>query len=86
MLASFQIWEKLNQGNKWIWITLSTAIQIHFGPSQFENPREELLKLKQGTSVANYFDAFSDLAIRVYGMDDYLLLDYFIAGLHPELK
>ena len=67
------------------WLTLSTALQIQFGPSQFENPREELLKLKQLTSVADYFDAFNDLAARVYGMDDALLLDCFIGGLHPEL-
>jgi len=45
-------------------------MQIHFGPSQFENPQEELLKLKLGTSVTNYFDAFNDLAARMYGMDD----------------
>jgi len=36
--------------------------------------------------MANYFDAFNDLATRVYGMDDALLLNCFIGGLHPELK
>jgi len=61
-------------------------MQIPFGPSQFENPREELLKLKQGSSVANYFDAFNNLDARVYAMDDALLLNCFIDGLHPELR
>jgi len=37
-------------------------------------------------SVANYVDAFNDLAARVYEMDNALLLDCFIGGLHPELK
>jgi len=83
-LGWFQIWEKLNQGQDWI--TLSTTLQIQFGPSQFENPLEELFKLKQSSSVANYFDAFNDLAARVYGMDDALLLDCFIGGLHPKLR
>ena len=83
-LAWFQIWEKLNQGQDQI--TLSTTLQIQFGPSQFENPQEELFKLKQSSSVANNFDVFNDLAARVYGMDDVLLLDCFIGGLHPKLR
>jgi len=82
-LAWFQIWEKLSPVHDWL--TLSTALQIQFGTSQFENPREELLKLEQLTSVVDYFDAFNDLATRVYDMDDALLLDCFIGGLHPEL-
>jgi len=65
---------------------MSTTIQIHFGPSKFENPREELLKLKQSSSVHAYFDAFNDLAVRVCDMDDVLLLDCFVGGLHPDLK
>jgi len=67
------------------WLTLSTALQIQFGPSQFENPREELLKLKQLTFVTDYFGVFNNLAARMYGMNDALLLDCFIGGLHPEL-
>jgi len=74
----------MNPGHDWL--TLSTALQIHFGPSQFENPREKLFELKQSSLVANYFDAFNDLAARVYGLDDALLLDCFIGGLHPELR
>jgi len=58
---------------------MSTAIQMQFGPSQFENSREELLKLKQSLSIGSYFDEFN-------GMDDALLLDCFVGGLHPELK
>jgi len=77
-IAWFQIWEKLNQVQDWL--TLSTDLQIHFGLSQFDNLREELFKLKQVSSVTNYFDAFNDLAARVYGMDDALLLDCFIGG------
>ncbi|XLU70633.1 hypothetical protein S245_029686 [Arachis hypogaea] len=61
-------------------------MQMHFGPSLFENPREELSKLKQTASVKLYFDAFNELAARVYGMDDALMLDCFVGGLHPDLK
>lgn len=61
-------------------------MQIQFGPSQFDNPREELLKLPQTFSVNEYYDSFNELATRAYGMDDTLLLDCFVGGLHPELQ
>jgi len=83
-LAWFQLLEKTEPALDWL--SLSTAIQLQFGPSQFDNPREELLKLRQTSSVANYFEAFNDLAARAYGMDDALLLDCFVGGLHPELR
>jgi len=40
---------------------MSTVVQMQFGPSQFENPIEELLKLKQSSSFGSYFDEFNDL-------------------------
>ena len=83
-LPWFQMMEKANQVPNWF--TLSTAIQVQFGPSQFDNPREELLKLCQTGSVNDYYDSFNKLATRAYGMDDTLLLDCFVGGLHPELK
>lgn len=83
-LVWFQIWEKLELALTWL--TMSTTIQIQFKPSQFENPREELLKLKQSSLVNSYFDAFNDLATRVYDMNDTLLLNCFVGGLHPDLK
>jgi len=83
-LAWFQIYEKTDSVSTWL--DISTALQMHFGPSQFENPCEKLLKLKQNSSVKSYFDVFNELAARTYGMDDTLLLDCFVGGLHPELK
>ncbi|RYQ82493.1 hypothetical protein Ahy_B10g101081 [Arachis hypogaea] len=83
-LAWFQLLEKTGQMT--YWFSLSTAIQLQFGPSQFDNPWEDLLKLKQVNSVSNYFDAFNNLAARTYGMVDALLLDCFVGGLHPELR
>ncbi|XP_015967238.1 uncharacterized protein LOC107490956 [Arachis duranensis] len=83
-LAWFQMWERLEPMADWL--AISTALQKQFGPSHFENPREEPLKLKQSTTVNAYFESFNDLAARVYGLDDALLLDCFVGGLHPELK
>jgi len=68
------------------WPSLSTAIQIQFGPSQFDNPRSDLFKLKQSSTVADYYASFTELANQSYGLDDYVLLDCFISGLIPELK
>ncbi|XP_020978093.1 uncharacterized protein LOC110271493 [Arachis ipaensis] len=83
-LAWFQMWERLEPMTDWL--AISTALQMQFGPSHFENPREELLKLKQSTTVNVYFESFNDLAARAYGLNDALLLDCFVGGLHPELK
>ena len=44
------------------WVALSTAIQVQFCPSDFENPRAELLKLTQTGSVDEYYDSFTALA------------------------
>jgi len=68
------------------WPSLSTAIQIQFGPSQFDNPRSGLFKLKQSSTVADYYASFTELANQSYGLDDHVLLNYFISGLIPELK
>jgi len=47
VLAWFQIYEKTNLMSAWL--DISTALQMHFGPSQFENHCKELLKLKQNS-------------------------------------
>ena len=55
-------------------------------PSQFDNPRSDLFKLKQSATVADYYASFTELANQSYGLDDRVLLDCFIGGLIPELK
>jgi len=84
VLPWFQLLEKAHQVPDWL--SLSTAIQIQFGPSQFDNPRSDLFKLKQSSTVADYYVSFTELANRSYGLDDSVLLDCFIGGLIPELK
>ena len=36
--------------------------------------------------MADYYTSFTELANQSYGLDDSVLLDYFIGGLIPELK
>jgi len=84
VLPWFQLLEKAHQVPTWL--SLSTAIQIQFGPSQFDNPRSDLFKLKQSFTVADYYASFIELANQSYGLDDSVLLDYFIGRLIPKLK
>jgi len=84
VLPWFQLLEKAHQVPDWL--SLSTAIQIQFGPSQFDNPRSDLFKLKQSSTVADYYASFTELANQSYGLDDSVFLDCFIDGLIPELK
>ena len=84
VLPWFQLLEKAHQVPDWL--SLSTAIQIQFGPSQFDNPRSDLFKPKQSSTVTDYYASFTELANQSYGLDDYVLLDCFIGGLIPELK
>jgi len=37
------------------WLSLATTIQVQFGPSQFDNPRAELLKIIDDTLLMEYF-------------------------------
>ena len=83
-LPWLQLLERSNQVLNWV--ARSTALLVQFGPSQFENPRAELLKLTQHSSFDEYYEAFMDLANRSYGLDDTLLIDCFLWGLKPELK
>ena len=59
-LSWFQMLRKANQIPNFL--ALSTAIQVQFGPSDFENPRAELLKLTQTGSMDEYYDSFTALA------------------------
>jgi len=36
--------------------------------------------------VAYYYDSFTELVNQSYGLDDYVLLNFFIGRLIPELK
>jgi len=43
-----------------------------------------MFKLKQSSTVADYYASFTELANQSYGLDDSVLLDCFIGGLIPE--
>jgi len=83
VLPWFQLLEKAHQVPDWL--SLSTAIQIQFGPSQIDNLRLDLFKLTQTSTMADYYASFTELANQSYRLDDFVLL-CFISRLIPELK
>lgn len=68
------------------WMVLSRAIELQFGPSQFECPRAKLFKLVQQDSMVDYYKDFMILANRVEGLTDDALLDCFISGHKGDIK
>lgn len=80
----FQMMRKSNQVPSWA--ALSKAIELQFGPSQFECPRAKLFKLSQLSSVTEYYKEFMILANRVEGLTEDALLDCFISGLKQDIK
>ncbi|KAF7821825.1 Transposon Ty3-I Gag-Pol polyprotein [Senna tora] len=80
----FQMMSKSSRVDSWV--TLSKAIEVEFGPSQFESPRALLFKLFQRTSMADFYREFMILATRVEGISDEALLDCFISGLKPGVR
>ena len=76
--------EKSNQVPNWL--ALCTAIQVQFGPSPFDNPKADLFKLTQTSTVVDYYGSFTKLANQSYGLYDTMLLDYFLGDLLPHLE
>jgi len=68
------------------WFLLASAIRIQFDPSQFDNPRVDLLKFTQNNFVSVYYDTFIELTNQVVDMDDSVLMDCFVGGLISQLR
>ncbi|GKC54048.1 transposon ty3-I gag-pol polyprotein, partial [Tanacetum coccineum] len=80
----FQMLQKANQIPTWD--ALASAIEEHFGPSQYESPRAQLFKLTQTTSAAEYYHQFTIMANRVDGLSPDALLDCFLSGLKNHIR
>ena len=65
---------------------LLRAVELHYGPTQYDNPRAQLFKLKQTSSVVQFHTAFMTLANRVEGLSDAALMDCFVSGLKDGIK
>ncbi|GJS74597.1 T-complex protein 1 subunit theta [Tanacetum coccineum] len=80
----FQMLQKANEIPTWD--MLASAIEEHFGPSQYDSPRAQLFKLTQTTSAADYYYQFTVMANRVEGLSPEALLDCFLSGLNDHIR
>ena len=62
----FQMLQRLQTVN--MWVKLRRALESQFGPSLFECPMDELFKLQQVGTVADYYLKFMGLAHRSEGL------------------
>lgn len=93
-LASFHLEGIALQWHRWLtkfrgpltWDEFTKAVQLRFGPTDYEDPSEALTRLKQTTSVAAYQEAFEKLSHRVDGLPENFLIGCFIAGLRDEIR
>ncbi|XP_052728899.1 uncharacterized protein LOC108327042 isoform X1 [Vigna angularis] len=68
------------------WNKMKRAIEIEFGPTLFESPRESLFKLQQQGTVSKYYTEFITLANRTNIEPTEALCDCFISGLRMEIR
>ncbi|XP_017442721.2 uncharacterized protein LOC108347805 [Vigna angularis] len=68
------------------WNEMKHAIEIEFGPTLFESPRESLFKLQQHGTVLEYYTEFITLANRTNIEPAEALRDCFISGLRMDIR
>lgn len=61
-------------------------MESRFAPTAYDDPRGNLFKLTQTTSVAAYLSAFEALANRIVGLNSLDLLSCFVSGLKTEIR
>jgi len=72
------------------WQEFLQALEVHFAPSYYEDPRGSLFKLTQKGSVQDYLNEFERLAKHIVGLPTTFLLSNFISGctldIHCEVQ
>lgn len=75
-----------NNGYITSWPQFLHALELHFAPTAYDDPRGKLFKLQQTDSVASYLSEFEYLANRIVGLSLHDLLSCFISGLKSEIR
>lgn len=68
------------------WNDFTKALCREFGPLEFENSAESLIKLHQTGTVKDYITEFCRLANRTSDLGPIFLKSCFLGGLRKELK
>jgi hypothetical protein len=68
------------------WTQFLQALETRFAPTAYDDPRGNLFKLTQSTTVAAYLVEFEALANRIVGLSPADLLSCFISGLKVDIR
>lgn len=93
-LASFHLEGIALQWHRWLtkfrgpltWEEFTKALQLRFGPTDYEDPSEALTRLKQISTVSQYQESFEKLSHRVDHLPETFLVGCFIAGLQDDIR
>ncbi|XP_042488048.1 uncharacterized protein LOC122068247 [Macadamia integrifolia] len=94
LVASFHMDGQALQRFQWMyrssqfstWAVFTRALELYFGPSEFDDPQATLVKLTQTTTVAEYQSRFETLANRIEGIPPSFLVSCFISGLRGDIR
>ncbi|GKA93441.1 RNA-directed DNA polymerase, eukaryota [Tanacetum coccineum] len=68
------------------WNAFTTAVELRFGPSSYDNHEAALFKLKQTSSVTEYQRLFEKICNRVSNLASSSILNCFISGMKYEIR
>jgi len=68
------------------WGDFLQSLRIRFGKGSYDDPMEELTKLKQVGVLEDYKTQFDFLASKVIGLPDSHKLSMFLGGLKDEIR
>lgn len=69
-----------------MWSKFLQAILLCFGPTEYKDPSESLMRLKQTTTVVAYQEAFERLSHQVDDLPEGFLIGCFVAGLRGDIR
>ncbi|KAG2666849.1 hypothetical protein I3843_15G081700 [Carya illinoinensis] len=68
------------------WEAFVQALLLRFGPSSYDDPVEQLTRLRQVGTVEEYKSHFEELSNRLRGLSESFKLSCFLSGLKDEIR
>ncbi|XP_042946134.1 uncharacterized protein LOC122279514 [Carya illinoinensis] len=68
------------------WDEFTSALEIRFGPSAYEDPVGQFTKLKQSGTVEEYQTQFEELSNKIKGLTEEFRISTFLSGLREDLR
>lgn len=68
------------------WEEFVEALLVRFGPSSYNDPMEQLTRLRQVGTVEEYKANYEILSNRLRGLSEQYKLSYFLSGLRDDIR